>query len=62
MRTLAITQNMTLDGRIEMLGEWFDPGDQDPDLIAATSALAEREEILLLGRDGAQVNLPSSAH
>ena len=25
MRTLAITQNTTLDGRVEMLGEWFDP-------------------------------------
>ncbi len=25
MRTLAITQNITLDGAIEMLGDWFDP-------------------------------------
>lgn len=25
MRTLAITQNVTLDGSIEMLGNWFDP-------------------------------------
>lgn len=25
MRTLAITQNTTLDGSIEMLGDWFDP-------------------------------------
>jgi len=25
MRTLAITQNITLDGSIEMLGDWFDP-------------------------------------
>ena len=30
MRTLAITQNITLDGSIEMLGDWFDPADQDP--------------------------------
>ncbi|MEV3962540.1 dihydrofolate reductase family protein [Nocardia sp. NPDC050193] len=28
MRTLAITQNITVDGRIEMLGDWFDPQDQ----------------------------------
>ena len=25
MRTLAITQNVTIDGSIEMLGDWFDP-------------------------------------
>jgi dihydrofolate reductase len=25
MRTLAITQNITVDGSIEMLGNWFDP-------------------------------------
>ena len=32
MRTLAITQNITVDGSIEMLGDWFDPqgqGDTD---------------------------------
>jgi dihydrofolate reductase len=28
MRTLAITQNITLDGSIEMLGGWFDPQGQ----------------------------------
>lgn len=28
MRTLAITQNITVDGRIEMLGDWFDPQNQ----------------------------------
>ena len=32
MRTLAITQNITLDGSIEMIGDWFDPQEaaQDP--------------------------------
>ncbi len=25
MRTLVITQNITVDGSIEMLGDWFDP-------------------------------------
>jgi hypothetical protein len=24
MRTLAVTQNITVDGSIEMLGDWFD--------------------------------------
>jgi dihydrofolate reductase len=28
MRTLAITQNITLDSSIEMLGDWFDPQGQ----------------------------------
>jgi dihydrofolate reductase len=28
LRTLAITQNMTVDGSIEMLGDWFDPQGQ----------------------------------
>src|SRR3954454_19232315 len=28
LRTLAITQNVTVDGSIEMLGEWFEPQDQ----------------------------------
>jgi dihydrofolate reductase len=28
MRKLAITQNITLDGSIEMLGDWFDPQGQ----------------------------------
>jgi dihydrofolate reductase len=32
LRTLAITQNITLDGSIEMLGDWFDPqGQADAD-------------------------------
>jgi hypothetical protein len=25
LRTLAVTQNITVDGSIEMLGDWFDP-------------------------------------
>jgi dihydrofolate reductase len=47
---LVITQNTTLDGRIEMLGDWFDPQDQDPELAALMAELTEREEVLLLGR------------
>jgi dihydrofolate reductase len=32
VRTLAITQNITVDGSIEMLGDWFDPqGQADAD-------------------------------
>jgi len=50
MRTLAITQNITLDGSIEMLGDWFDPSDQDPELIEETRLQSEKEDALLLGR------------
>lgn len=50
MRTLVITQNVTLDGAIEMLGDWFDPRDQTPDLLEAIDRFSAREDALLLGR------------
>ena len=50
MRTLAITQNITLDGSIEMLGDWFDPADQDPELLEETRLQSARGDALLLGR------------
>jgi dihydrofolate reductase len=52
MRTLAITQNITLDGSIEMLGDWFDPsgqGDMD-DLMEEIHAQDRRADALLVGR------------
>lgn len=30
MRTLAITQNITLDGSVEFLDDWFDPQARGP--------------------------------
>jgi len=33
MRKLVITENITLDGAIEMLDDWFDPQLQDEDLL-----------------------------
>ena len=50
MRTLAITQNMSADGSIELLGDWFDPGDQSEDLVAEAHRQSETEEFMLLGR------------
>ena len=50
MRTLAITQNITVDGAVEMPGDWFDPTNDDEQLIAATRRLSERGDALLLGR------------
>ena len=50
MRTLAITQNMSADGSIEFLGDWFDPTDQSEDLAAEVRRQSEQEDYLLLGR------------
>jgi hypothetical protein len=42
VRTLAITQNVTVDGSIEMLGDWFDPQGQadvdNSDLLRSSPA------------------------
>jgi len=50
MRTLAITQNITVDGSIEFLGDWFDPTDEDPDVLEEIHRQSAREEALVLGR------------
>lgn len=50
MGRLVITQNITLDGAVEMLGDWFDPSDQDPELLDETRRQTEQEEAMLLGR------------
>ncbi|NHU84172.1 dihydrofolate reductase [Kocuria sp. JC486] len=51
MRKLVITQNITIDGRIDMLGDWFDPTDQDPDLLAELRRQDETCDAVLLGRE-----------
>lgn len=54
MRTLAITQNITLDGSIEMITDWFDPlgyGDADTsDLVEESHRQDSQADALLLGR------------
>src|SRR3954452_7542560 len=50
MGTLAITQNMYGDGSPELLGDWFDPGDQSEDLVAEAHRQSENEEFMLFGR------------
>ena len=54
MRTLAITQNITLDGSIEMLGDWFDPQGQgssdNSDLLEELHRQDDDTDALLLGR------------
>lgn len=54
MRILAITQNIALDGSIELLGDWFDPqgqaGADNSDLLEELhrKALSERGRLLPL--------------
>jgi dihydrofolate reductase len=52
MRSLIITQNMTLDGSIEMLeqGGWFDPQIQDDELLAEMNRQDSTADALLVGR------------
>jgi len=50
MRKLVITQNITLDGSIEMLDDWFDPQLQDDDLLAETHRQDAESDAMLLGR------------
>ena len=50
MRTLAITQNMTLDGSIEMLTDWFDPTVEASDLMAESHRQDAEADALLVGR------------
>lgn len=50
MRKLVITQNITLDGAVEMLDDWFDPQKQDDELLEETRRQDEQADALLLGR------------
>ena len=54
MRTLAITQNITLDGSIEMLGDWFDPQGQadadNSDLLEELHRQDSQADGFLVGR------------
>jgi dihydrofolate reductase len=50
VRKLVITQNVTLDGSIEMLDDWFDPQRQDEDLIEESHRQDAHADALLVGR------------
>jgi dihydrofolate reductase len=54
VRTLAITQNITVDGAIEMIGDWFDPQaqaeDDSSDLLEELHRQDQAADALLLGR------------
>jgi dihydrofolate reductase len=50
MRKLIVTENITLDGSIEMLGDWFDPQKQDDDLLEEVRRQDAESDAMLLGR------------
>ncbi|SDN76556.1 dihydrofolate reductase family protein [Geodermatophilus sp. DSM 45219] len=52
MRTLAITQNTTVDGAVEMLDDWFDPQGQadGADLLEEVHRQDQRSDAFLVGR------------
>ncbi|HYZ66821.1 MAG TPA: dihydrofolate reductase family protein [Mycobacterium sp.] len=50
MRKLVITENITLDGSVEMLDDWFDPQLQDEDLLAESHRQDSQADGLLVGR------------
>jgi dihydrofolate reductase len=52
MRTLVVTQNITADGSIEMLGDWFEPQGQadQTDLVEEIRRQDSRSDAFLTGR------------
>lgn len=50
MRRFVVTRNISLDGCIELLDDWFDPSDQDEELTRWTREQSTREDLLVLGR------------
>ena len=50
MKKLVVTQNITVDGAIEMLGDWFEPQAADEDLIAESQRQDAEADALLVGR------------
>src|SRR5581483_2732404 len=50
MRKLVITQNVTLDGSVEMLEDWFDPQLQNDELLRESHRQDAESDALLLGR------------
>ncbi|WP_328318298.1 dihydrofolate reductase family protein [Streptomyces sp. NBC_00388] len=54
MRTLAVTQNVTVDGAVEMITDWFDPQGQGTagmsDVMEESLRQDSRADALLVGR------------
>ena len=50
MRKLIVTENVTLDGIVSPIGDWFDPTKSDEELLATTNAHGAAADALVLGR------------
>lgn len=50
MRRLVITQNVTADGVVEMLDDWFDPLAQDAEMLEINARDSALSDTLVLGR------------
>jgi hypothetical protein len=62
MRKLVVTENITIDGVIDMAGGWFDPLSEDvdqSDITAATTEHREAADALLVGRNTFENSGPS---
>jgi dihydrofolate reductase len=50
MRRLVVTENITVDGVISPIGDWFDPTDADEELAAVNAQNGADSDALVLGR------------
>jgi dihydrofolate reductase len=50
MRRLIVTENITVDGRIEMLDDWFDPARNATDLQEEMQRQGSESDAMLVGR------------
>ena len=50
MRRLVVTENITVDGIISPLGDWFDPAGDDEELAAVNARNSAEADALVLGR------------
>ncbi|GAB2618431.1 dihydrofolate reductase [Paractinoplanes abujensis] len=50
MRRLVVTENITLDGVVSPIGDWFDPSTTDDELAAVNQRNGAGSDALVLGR------------
>jgi len=50
MRRLVVTENITVDGIISPMGDWFDPAADDEELAAVNARNGAEADALVLGR------------
>jgi hypothetical protein len=50
VRRLIVTENVTVDGRIEMLDDWFDPAADSSDVQEEMQRQGSESDAMLVGR------------